>query len=136
MPYNSWADVVRLSVDRYEYDIKSNVKLSGFRSELQASYVSSHTEELWYNETVCLWMTIYISMVVIVFVNGPGDLGSIPGQVIPKTQILRYLMPPFLTLSIIRYGSRVKRGNPGKGVAPSATISCHSRLGPPTLLYI
>ena len=22
-------------------------------------YVSSHTEEFWYNETVCLWMTIY-----------------------------------------------------------------------------
>ena len=39
---------------------KSNVKLSGFRSQLQASYVSSHTEELWYNETVCRWVTIYI----------------------------------------------------------------------------
>ena len=37
-----------------EYDTKSNVKLGGFRSQLQASYVSSHTEELWYNETVCL----------------------------------------------------------------------------------
>ena len=40
-------------------DTKSNVKLGGFWSQLQASYVSSHTEELWYNETVCLWMTIY-----------------------------------------------------------------------------
>ena len=39
---------------------KSNLKLCGFRSQLQASYVSKHTEELWYNETVCLWMTIYI----------------------------------------------------------------------------
>ena len=28
-----------------------------------------------------------------------------------------YLMPPCLTLRIIRYGSRVKRSNPGKGVA-------------------
>ena len=28
-----------------------------------------------------------------------------------------YLMPPCLTLSIIRYGSRVKWSNPGKGVA-------------------
>ena len=42
------------------YDTKSNVKLGGFQSQLQASYVSSHTEELWYNETVSLWMTIYI----------------------------------------------------------------------------
>ena len=28
-------------------------------------------------------------------------------------------MHPYLTLSIIRYGSRVKWNNPGKGVAPS-----------------
>ena len=26
---------------------------------IQASYMSTHTEELWYNETVCLLMTIY-----------------------------------------------------------------------------
>ena len=32
---------------------------AGFRSQLQESIVSSHTKELWYNETVCLWMTIY-----------------------------------------------------------------------------
>ena len=30
-----------------------------------------------------------------------------------------YLMPPCLALSIIRYGSRVKWVNPGKGEAPS-----------------
>ena len=42
------------------YDTKSNIKLGGFRSQLQASTMSSHTEELWYNETICLWMTIYI----------------------------------------------------------------------------
>ena len=55
-----------------------------------------------------------------------------------------YLMPPCLTLSIIRYGSRVKRSNPGKGVAPSPTPWCsnlskrepsgHPRLWSPTLL--
>ena len=37
-----------------------------------------------------------------------------------------YLMPPCLTLSIIRYGSRVKLSNPGKGVAPSSTPWCSS----------
>ena len=43
------------------YDTKSNIKLSRFRSQLQASYVSSHTEELWYNETACGWhIYIYI----------------------------------------------------------------------------
>ena len=37
-----------------------------------------------------------------------------------------YLMPPWLTLSIIRWGSRVKWSNPGKGVAPSPTPQCSS----------
>ena len=31
------------------------------------------------------------------------------------------LMPPCLTLNIIRYGSRVNLSNPGKGVTPSPT---------------
>ena len=35
-------------------------------------------------------------------------------------------MPPCLTLSIIRYGSRVKWSNPRKGVAPSPTPWCSS----------
>ena len=35
-------------------------------------------------------------------------------------------MPPCLTLSIIRYGSRVKWSSPGKGVAPSPTPWCSS----------
>ena len=55
MPYNSRADIVSLLAERYY--TKSN--LGGFRTQHQASYVSSHTEELWYNEIVCLWMTIY-----------------------------------------------------------------------------
>ena len=48
------------------------------------------------------------------FANGPGDSGSIPGQIIPKTLKKK-------TLSIIRYISRVKWSNPGKEVAPSPT---------------
>ena len=58
--------MVRLLAKRS--DIKSNVKLGGFRSQLQAFYMSSHTEELWYYETVCLWMTIYIYIYVCVYV--------------------------------------------------------------------
>ena len=37
-----------------------------------------------------------------------------------------YLMPPFLTLSIIMYVSRVKWSNPGKGVALSPAPRCSS----------
>ena len=50
--------MVRLLAERY--DTKFDVKLGGFRSQLQASDVSSQTKALWYNETICLWMTIYI----------------------------------------------------------------------------
>ena len=59
------------------------------------------------------------------FANGPADLGLIPGRVIPKTKKW-YLIPPCLTLSIIRYVSRVKWINPGKGVVPSPTPWCSS----------
>ena len=37
-----------------------------------------------------------------------------------------YLIPSCLTLSTIRYGSRVKWRNPGKGVAPFLTPWCSS----------
>ena len=57
------------------------------------------------------------------FTSGPGDLGSIPGRVIPRTKKW-YLILPCLILSIIRYGSRVKWSNSGKGVAPSPTPRC------------
>ena len=36
-----------------------------FWSKLEASCVSSHTDELWYNETFCLWMTIYIYIYIV-----------------------------------------------------------------------
>ena len=74
------------------------------------------------------WAYIYtlgMGMIVRVFVNGSGDLASIPGRVIPKTQKL-YLMPPCFALSIISYGSRVKWNNPRDGVAPCPTPSCCS----------
>ena len=66
-------------------------------------------------------------LVVRVFAKDPGDGGSIPGRVIPKTQKW-FLIPPCLTLSIIRYGSMVKWINPGEGVVPFHTPRCRSYL--------
>ena len=60
-----------------------------------------------------------------VFANGPGDLGSIPGRVIPKT-LKRVLDTSLINIQQIRLLSRVKRSNPGKGVAPSPTPRCSS----------
>ena len=58
MLYNSWVDACQLMGEWY--DIQSNIKLDRFQSQLEESYMSNHTEQLWYNKTVCLWMTIYI----------------------------------------------------------------------------
>ena len=58
-----------------------------------------------------------IGLVEGVFANGPGDRGTILIRVIRTTQKW-YLIPSCLTLSIIRYVSRVKWSNPGKGLAP------------------
>ena len=58
-----------------------------------------------------------IDMIIRVFTNGSGHLGSILDRVIPKTQKW-YLMPPCLSLSIMRCGSRVKCSNPGKEWRP------------------
>ena len=66
-----------------------------------------------------------IGLVGRVFANGPGIWGSTPGRVIPKT-LKMVLIPPCLTLSMIRYVSRVKWSNPGNGVAPSPTLPCSS----------
>ena len=61
-------------------------------------------------------------MMVRMFANGPGDLGSIPGRVIPKTQKM-VLDAPLLNAQ--HYKVRIK-SNPEKGVASSPTSRCSS----------
>ena len=74
----------------------------------------------------CTWIWILymvnwlIGRVSRVFASGPRDLGSIPGHVIPKT-LKMVLDTSCSTLSNIRYVSRVKWSNPGKGAASSPT---------------
>ena len=73
------------------------------------------------NTNILEVITLYIvhnrlvGLVGSVFANNPGDLGLDPGRVIPKW----YWILPFLTVSNIRYVSRLKWSNLGKGVAPS-----------------
>ena len=54
-----------------------------------------------------------------VFTNGLGDLGSIPGRVILKTQKMVF---DAALLNTQHYKIRVKQSNPGKGVAPSLQL--------------
>ena len=100
--------MVRLLAERFE--TKSNVKLGGFQSQLQASYVSSHTEELWYNKTVCLWMTIYIYIYIYIYIlrikflfndlNQEYFVKQINILQIQRKQILKYLLLQFIRSAI------------------------------------
>ena len=66
-----------------------------------------------------------IGLAVRVFANGPGDLGSIPGQVIPKT--LKMELDASL-LNTQHYKVRIKGkvGQSREGVAPSPIPWCSS----------
>ena len=66
-----------------------------------------------------------------VFANGPVDLGSIPGRVIPKTQ--KMVLDASLINTANKVGIKGKIDQPGKGVAPSPTPWCSSyRKGEPS----
>ena len=60
-----------------------------------------------------------------VFNNGLWDRGLILGWVIPKIQKC-YMIPPCLTFSIIKHGSRVSGAIQRKWVAPFPTPQCRS----------
>ena len=74
--------------------------------------------------SICL-MVPDIGLAVRVFANGPGDLGSIPGRVIPKTQ--KMVLDASL-LNTQHYKVRIKgKVEPSReGVAPSPTSWCSS----------
>ncbi len=54
-------------------------------------------------------------MMVRVFANGPGDLGSISGQAIPKTQKM-VLNATLLNTQYYKVRIQCKWSNPGKGI--------------------
>ena len=76
-----------------------------------------------------------------IFADGSGDQGSIPGPVIPKTKKW-YLISPCLTLRIITYGSRVSSAIPGKEKYPPLHLGVTAiekgalDYGQPTYIYI
>ena len=75
---------------------------------------------------ICIyWPNWAIGLMSRVFANGLGD--RVQSQVESYQRLKKwYLMPPCVTPSIIRYRSRVKWSNPGKGVVPSPTLRCDS----------
>ena len=66
-----------------------------------------------------------IGLGVRVFANGPGDLGSIPGRVIPKTQKM-VLDASLLNTQHYKVRIKGKVEQSREGVAPSPTPWCSS----------
>ena len=66
-----------------------------------------------------------IGLGVRVFANGPGDLGSIPGRVIPKTQKM-VLDASLLNTQYYKVRIKGKVEQSREGVAPSPTHWCSS----------
>ena len=66
-----------------------------------------------------------IGLGVRVFANGPGDLGSIPGRVIPKTQKM-VLDASLLNTQHYKVRIKSKVEQSREGVAPSPTPWCSS----------
>ena len=88
-------------------------------------YVYKHTHSHTHTHIYIYIYSFTHGMMVRMFAVSPGDLCSFPSRVIPKTQKW-YVMPPCLTLSNIRYGSKVKWSNPRIGVAPFPICWCSS----------
>ena len=64
-----------------------------------------------------------IGLAVRVFANGPGDLGSVPGRVIPKTQKM-VLDASLLNTQHYKVRIKGKVEQSREGVAPSPTPWC------------
>ena len=67
-----------------------------------------------------------IGLAVRVFANGPGDQGSIPGRVIPKTKKKMVLDVSLLKTQHYKVWIKGKVDQPREGVAPSHTPWCSS----------
>ena len=66
-----------------------------------------------------------LGIMVRIFTNCPGDRGSIPGQVIPKT-LKMTLDAALLNIQHYKVRMRSKWSNSGKEVVPSSTPRCSS----------
>ena len=74
---------------------------------------------------VVLSYEMWVDLAVRVFANGPGDLGSIPGRVIPKTQKM-VLDASLLNTQHYKVRIKGKVEQSREGVAPSPTHWCSS----------
>ena len=101
------------------------VHLQGFYGWLifVRSWIYFFGRHFGFSYVCCRFWVIYIG--VRVFANGPGDLCSIPGRVIPKTQKM-VLDASLLSTQHYKVWIKGKIEQSWKGVAPSPTHWCSS----------
>ena len=105
--------------------------LKPFNSENELKLVQKcYQQNVFTNHTYLKYLCIKrekpdIGLAVRVFANGPGDQGSIPGQVIPKTQKM-VLDAPLLNTQHYKVRIKGKVEQSREGVAPSPTPWCSS----------
>ena len=86
---------------------------------IQSIYSQPHQQGGSYLEGICYYNRLYHSPIV--------RETWVQSQTESYQRLKKWcLIPPCLTLTNIRYVSRVKWSNPGKGVAPSPTPRCSS----------
>ena len=97
------------------------------RGNHQYTFIALLSEGRNFHQINIIIITKYVSMPIsiIVFVNGLGDWGSIPGWVIPKTQKM-VLDASLLNTQNYKVWIKGKWNNLKKGVAPSPTLWCSS----------
>ena len=105
----------------------ATITLSGFVSNrMHCNLRRAHY--MWANNNNNNNIYIYIpdiGLAVRVFANGPGDLGSIPGRIIPKTQKM-VLDASLLNTQHYKVRIKGKVEQSREGVAPSPTPWCSS----------
>ena len=102
--------------------VKWCVQIIGLNMKVHERYIQ-HVELTRFRDSLDVFTLVVLGAHIYCFfpfANVLRDPGAISGRIIQK------MVHACLTLSIIRYGSRVNGANPGKGVAPSLTPRCRS----------
>ncbi len=98
------------------------LKLEGIQRKLRKKIIK-RVKDYSYNkrlEKLEFWL---VGIMVLVFANGPGDLGSIPGRVIPKTLKMVFDTSLLNTQQYkVRIKSKVEQSRERSGALPYTSV--------------
>ena len=95
-----------MSPDGWAVRYKIYRNLGGFPPQLQASYMFGQTKMLWYNETDCRWMTIFIYIYIYIYIYIFSSTDRLfRCDIYIYIYIYIYIFPWYKPLIAPRYGS-------------------------------